>query len=788
MTGFKRIKYTCLAALCLLAQGWAAPGRGADSDGDGLLDELDSLPSLATVPVHWSVQSLTLRWAGLAENSAATGGSWSAVASLPIASTRARSDAPGTRRGAGATASPLDWIAGDPAQGNGLLMLGTFGTGTMLWEEQQRIRAQAFARNPAGAGRAVIMSFEIFFRNFSAGDWMFKDLAVPVTSATGRRLAEARPANPAIAAQGVVLPGQRPLAVYSLEFEAMVPAAKTGALFDALQRGSPSFDFERAGGEVFSVEMPEGSSITDWLGGILKRTAAVRVAGRDGQILCWRVARKFEGVPQTAGAWAETVDGLARATYGRPFLLEAEGFLTSLCGWDTGAWDFWWHASPGRSAADWSDIRLRKDIDFTLADTPPVLKRRDTERLQAIVGDPVIDGLRGRHAWLADDFEAALAAYRRAADAGYPAGLHWLGYCHASGKGVPRDEAQAVRHYTAAARADYAPAQTGLGGSLLHGKGIVRDREAAFAWLGRAAAQGHPEGAAVHALCLTRGVGVAADPEKGMANTRRAAWLGSPVAQFGLGLMLTEAGDAEGVDWLRCAASAGEVRAQLHLARSLDEGRLVRRDGREALKWYALAAGQGEVEAQLAMGRARRNGAGGMRRNLGEAAEWFRKAADQGNDEARTWWGMMLLDGTGVARDGEAGLALIRRAAENGFAQAQYLLGLCLYSGAGGVPEDPAEAFKWFEAAAAQKVLPARIFVGFCYYQGRGVAEDRAAAFRNFEQAAAEGSAIGQIWLAHCYALGEGVEANGGLARDWAMKAWQQGHPGGRLMLRRIPQ
>ena len=54
-----------------------------------------------------------------------------------------------------------------------------------------------------------------------------------------------------------------------------------------------------------------------------------------------------------------------------------------------------------------------------------------------------------------------------------------------------------------------------------------------------------------------------------------------------------------------------------------------------------------------------------------------------------------------MKEDKKEALKWIRKAAEQGDMDAQFLLGVC-YSGYEGIPENKTEAVKWFRAAAGQ--------------------------------------------------------------------------------------
>ena len=70
-----------------------------------------------------------------------------------------------------------------------------------------------------------------------------------------------------------------------------------------------------------------------------------------------------------------------------------------------------------------------------------------------------------------------------------------------------------------------------------------------------------------------------------------------------------------------------------------------------------------------------------------------------------------------------AAFQLLKREAEQGYAIAQYHLGLCYYNGEG-AKQDYNEAFRWFKAAAEQGYAPAQYNVGVCYSNGEGVSQN----------------------------------------------------------------
>ncbi len=66
---------------------------------------------------------------------------------------------------------------------------------------------------------------------------------------------------------------------------------------------------------------------------------------------------------------------------------------------------------------------------------------------------------------------------------------YYVGFMYGTGKGVPRDDAEAVKWYRRAAEQGYDPAQNSLGVMYTKGRGVVRDDRAALEWYRRAAEQ-----------------------------------------------------------------------------------------------------------------------------------------------------------------------------------------------------------------------------------------------------------------------------------------------------------
>lgn len=120
------------------------------------------------------------------------------------------------------------------------------------------------------------------------------------------------------------------------------------------------------------------------------------------------------------------------------------------------------------------------------------------------------------------------------------------------------------------------------------------------------------------------------------------------------------------------------------------------------------------------------------------------------------------------------GATLLRRAADRGFAMAQYRLAK-LYERGEGVQADITVARQWTERAAAAGNRRAMHDLGVFFARGEGAPLDESAAFRWFRQAAELGVADSQYNLGVLYQQGRGVNASASEALFWFLVAARQG-------------
>lgn len=107
-------------------------------------------------------------------------------------------------------------------------------------------------------------------------------------------------------------------------------------------------------------------------------------------------------------------------------------------------------------------------------------------------------------------------------------------------------------------------------------------------------------------------------------------------------------------------------------------------------------------------------------------------------DSARIQAGRHLGSISRLPQDYAEAAKWYRLAADQGDAQAQYNLGV-MYDLGQGVPQDDAKAVKWYRLAADQGFAQAQYKLGIIYDNGKGVPRDHVVAHIWFNLAAAQG-------------------------------------------------
>jgi uncharacterized protein len=160
------------------------------------------------------------------------------------------------------------------------------------------------------------------------------------------------------------------------------------------------------------------------------------------------------------------------------------------------------------------------------------------------------------------------------------------------------------------------------------------------------------------------------------------------------------------------------------------------------------------------------------------------KRADANDPAAQAALAFCYDLGMHVKPDGKESIRWLTKAANQGYAPAEYELGR-IYLYGRGIPVDYAQALNWERKAAEQGDPRAQRDLAFMYERGFGVTADPAQAAEWNRKAAVQGNAEAQLHLAKGLDEGVGVSKDREEASKWYAKAARQEQPGAQLELAR---
>ena len=162
------------------------------------------------------------------------------------------------------------------------------------------------------------------------------------------------------------------------------------------------------------------------------------------------------------------------------------------------------------------------------------------------------------------------------------------------------------------------------------------------------------------------------------------------------------------------------------------------------------------------------------KKDYATAVGHFTAAAEQGDAEAQYMLAMCCGEGKGMEQDAAKSLEWALKSAEQGFSKAQFVAGMCYMGGGEGIPKDTEKGEMWIgksldglREAAENGDVEALSYLGICYADGIGVEKDRAQALECLRKAGELGSGEAQ------FAIGVMCmqERNLDEAVDWFRKA-----------------
>lgn len=171
-----------------------------------------------------------------------------------------------------------------------------------------------------------------------------------------------------------------------------------------------------------------------------------------------------------------------------------------------------------------------------------------------------------------------------------------------------------------------------------------------------------------------------------------------------------------------------------------------------------------------------------FKNNLSLGLKLLRQAADQGDADAQFVFGLWCCGDDDIAdmTEDEEPMEWWQQAADQGHIDANVFLHHFLLTAGLIGEEDAKKAVKWFERAVEQDSLYAGLAyedLGQCYIQGIGVEQDYREAVKWLKKAVNQddAGAKSQYDLGCCYYFGDGVEQDYKEAVKWFQKAAEQG-------------
>jgi len=418
-----------------------------------------------------------------------------------------------------------------------------------------------------------------------------------------------------------------------------------------------------------------------------------------------------------------------------------------------------------------STVRYRSQFARALAHTGRFEEARKEAGAAAAAGSAAAMVLLGvmhqRGLGTAKDERAALAWYKKAADAGDPRAPRLVYLLAMNGRGTDKDSPEAkalvqqVHAWEAAAmtaglrqsaEAGDARGQFNLAARLEREKKY----DEAVKWYERAAAQGFGPAELNLAHMYETGIGVTQDTAQARRRYRKMAELGDPDGRFRTARLAAQAGDfPEALKYYERGVRDDEWRATLDLGEMYEHGRGVKQDLKHAISLYEKFA-ERSAWARFKLGVLY------MDIDPARAHAWLRRSAADGNAAANNNLGWMHEKGLGIEADpsaarehylagysrgsaeakgnlerifanaiGSHSVEDYRGAAEIGISSAQYRLGM-MYRKGENVPRDDKAALDWLLRAANQANPEARKEAAQIHYE---MGDDARAAMLGHEAA-----------------------------------------------------
>lgn len=177
---------------------------------------------------------------------------------------------------------------------------------------------------------------------------------------------------------------------------------------------------------------------------------------------------------------------------------------------------------------------------------------------------------KGKEAYEAQNYNAALRWFRRAADLGNADAMMGMSWIYGNGRGVPQDDAEALRWLKISAEHGNAVAMWLVGADYQNGKVVPQDYAEAMRWYKKSADIGNADAMGRIGSLYADGLGVPQDYVEAMRWNKKSADLGNTTAMFVIATFYLSGNgvpkdEAQARAWMKRAAAMGDVGANMWL-------------------------------------------------------------------------------------------------------------------------------------------------------------------------------------------------------------------------------
>ncbi|GEM_PF-3666611 len=303
-------------------------------------------------------------------------------------------------------------------------------------------------------------------------------------------------------------------------------------------------------------------------------------------------------------------------------------------------------------------------------------------------------------------YDKARLWFEKAARHDTASALHFLGWMHANGLGVPKDQQKALRHYERGAALGYAASQNNLAYAYQYGKGVVMNISRAEEFYKLSAAQNYKSALRNIALMYRDNPSFFLNMRKAQYWINRAAQAGVKNAESDkakINARIPADGQREINSCDRFAALASDPSKPKHVPgitfKQVDA--LIAID----VCSQAIDNSPQTERFKYQLGRAY-----DIQKNYDQAVQWYKAAAEDGHAIAQFTLGWIYLYAEWIDHDRDKAVKLLTLAAKQKLPQAQFHLGKLYFLG-DGVREDRDRGIALLKQAAKQDNKSARKFL-----------------------------------------------------------------------------